>query len=84
MLLTVPFFGLIWGFFTGTTGGLLFFGIGAIGGMIWAIPVGMVAFPLFAIFHRLLQCNRLIERGLYLPIAFGIILTIAAFILSTN
>ncbi|MEP6923540.1 MAG: hypothetical protein ABI954_03665 [Pyrinomonadaceae bacterium] len=81
MLLTIPFIGLLWGMVTGFVGGLLFFGFGAIGGFLIAAPIGAVAFTLFAISHRLLERGTFIERQHFLPIAYGISLTLAAFVL---
>lgn len=81
MLFTVPFIGLLWGMVTGFFGGLFLFGLGAIGGFLIAAPIGAVAFTVFAIFHRLLERGTMIERQHFLPIATGISLTLAAFIL---
>ena len=81
LLLLSPLVGLLWGIITGAAGGLVFFGIGALFGPIFAIPVSMVAFPIFAILHRLLERGGMIERRHSLPLAFGVSLTITAFIL---
>ena len=71
-----------WGFVTGALGGALFFGIGAVFGAICALPVAFVAFPVFAILHRLLSHGGMIEARHAWPLAFGIPLTIAALISS--
>jgi hypothetical protein len=80
MLAFLPLMGLVWGAVTGFTGGLLFFGIGALGGILFAMPIGIIAFTLFAIFHRCMAENGFIERKHFLPISYGICVTIAAFI----
>lgn len=81
MLLAMPFIGLTWGMITGFLGGMIFFGLGAVGGMFIAAPVGAIAFTLFAILHRLLERGSLIDRRHFLPIAYGISLAMAAFFL---
>lgn len=81
MLLLMPFIGAAWAILTGAAGGVLVFGIGAIFGMICALPVGVVAFPLFAVLHRLLQRAGQIERKHLLPFAVGVSMMISAFIL---
>lgn len=81
LLLLSPLVGLLWGIVTGAAGGIVFFGVGAFFGPFFAIPVSMIAFPVFAILHRLLERGGMIERRHSLPLAFGVSLTIAAFIL---
>lgn len=81
MLLTLPFFGILWGILAGGAGGVIFFVIGAIFGAIIGALVGSVALPLFTIFHRLLKRGDKIERKHFLPLAFGTSLVISAFIL---
>ena len=81
MLFVLPLMGMAWGAVTGFVGGLLFFGIGALGGIAFAIPIGLVAFTLFAIFHRLIEFEGFAEQKHLLPVSIGICLTIAAFIL---
>lgn len=81
MLLVTSLLGTVWALATGAAGGAIFFGVGAIFGVIFALPVAFVAFPLFAILHRLLERGGNIERKHALPIAFGITLTISAYIL---
>jgi hypothetical protein len=71
-----------WSAVTGSLGGVLFFGIGAIFGVFFAAPVAFVAFPVFAILHRLISRGGMIEARHTWPLAFGIPLTIAAMILS--
>jgi hypothetical protein len=71
-----------WSVVTGGLGGMLFFGIGAIFGVFCAAPVALAAFPVFAILHRHLSRGGMIEARQVWPLAFGIPLTIAAFILS--
>lgn len=81
MLLLMPLLGALWGLLTGALGGALFFGIGAIGGIFCAVPTGIVAFSLFAIAHRWLERGGMIEQKHLLPLAWGISLTIAAFVI---
>lgn len=81
MLLTMPFVGLTWGLVTGFLGGLIFFGLGAIGGVMIAAPVGAIAFTVFAILHRLLERGSLIDSRHFLPLAYGISIAMAAFFL---
>ena len=71
-----------WSVVTGGLGGVLFFGIGALFGVFFAAPVALVAFPVFAILHRLISRGGMIEARHTWPLAFGIPLTIAAFIMS--
>jgi len=76
------FMALLWGLVTGGLGGAVFFGIGAIFGALVAINVALVAFPVFAILHRLISRGGMIEARHTWPLAFGIPLTIAALISS--
>lgn len=81
MMLALPFVGIIWGLLSGTLGGIVIFGIGAIfGGSIGAL-IAPAVLTFFGLFHRILKTGDVIERSRFLPIAFGITLTIAAFIL---
>jgi hypothetical protein len=77
-------FGMIfgWSLVTGGIGGAVFFGIGAVFGVVCALPVALVAFPVFAILHRLISHGGMIEARHAWPLAFGIPLTIAALIMS--
>jgi hypothetical protein len=81
MLLTAPFLGAFWGIVTGFFGGLLFFGVGAIVGMILAAPIGAVVFTIFAVLYRIFERGTQIDRRHLLPIIYGISLAAAAFIL---
>ncbi len=81
MLLALPLMGALWGAVSGTAGGLLFFGVGAIFGALCAIPVGMAAFALFAPFHRLLARGGMIDARHFWPLACGVSTMIAALIL---
>jgi len=81
MFLVVPFLAVAWGITTGALGGLVFFGFGALFGPFFAVPVSLVAFTVFAVLHRLIETGGMIERKHLLPLAFGISLTISAFIL---
>ncbi len=81
MLIRLPFIGALWGIMAGGAGGLLFFFIGAFFGAFIAVVVGGIAIPVFTIFHRFLKKGEMIERKHFLPLAFGISLAAAAFIL---
>ena len=81
MIAVSPFIGVLWAMVAGGLGGILFFGFGAFFGILFALPVAFIAFPLFALIHRLLERGGQIEYKHFLPLAFGITLTISAFIL---
>lgn len=81
MFLLFPLLALAWGIVTGAAGGIIFFGFGALIGPLFAIPVSLVGFLVFAILHRLIENGGMIERKHLLPLAFGTSLTISAFIL---
>jgi hypothetical protein len=74
----------VWAAVTGTAGGVLVFGVGALLGFVCALPVALVAFLLFAPLHRLLARGGMIDARHFYPLAWGINLTIAALILSPN
>jgi hypothetical protein len=74
--------GTAWGIVTGGAGGAVGFGIGAIPGVICAVPVALAAFPVFAALHRAVARDGMIEERRLWPLAFGIPVTIAALILS--
>ena len=67
---------------TGAAGGAVAFLVGALGGVLVAVPVALAAFPVFAVLHRLLSHGGMIEERHVWPLAFGVPLTIAALILS--
>jgi hypothetical protein len=81
-LLLSPWVGALWGAVAGGAGGLVFFGFGAVVGILCAIPLGMVAFLLSAVLHRLLARGGMIDARHFWPLACGITLTIAALVLS--
>jgi hypothetical protein len=72
----------VWAAATGAAGGAIFFGVGAIFGLLCALPVAMLAFALFAPLHRLLARDGMIDARHLAPLAWGINLTISALILS--
>lgn len=78
MILILPFIGILWGIMAGGAGGLFIFVIGAIFGAVVAALVGIVALPIFTVFHRWLKKGDVIERDQFLPIAMGITLIISA------
>jgi hypothetical protein len=74
----------IWATATGAAGGALFFGVGALFGFGCALVVALPAFALFAMFHRLLMRDGMIDARQLSPLAWGISAAIAALILSPN
>lgn len=81
MLLISPLIGMLWGIVAGGAGGVVIFFVGAIFGALLGGAVGAAALPVFAIFHRLLKKGEVIDQRHFLPVAFGVTLTICAFIL---
>jgi len=82
MLPLLPVIGFIWGAVAGTAGGLLAFGIGAIFGFFIGGFLGTISVPLFVIVHRLMKRGESIELRHFLPLSFGIVLVLCAFIFS--
>lgn len=80
-LLLLPFLGLVWGMAAGAAGGVFIFVIGAIFGAVLGGLVGAVALPAFALLHRMMKSGEMIDRKHFLPLAFGVTLTICSFIL---
>lgn len=74
--------GVIWGVLTGAAGGVIVFGIGAVAGVMLAVPVALAGFALFAPLHRLLSHGGMIEARHLRPLALGVAGVIAALILS--
>ncbi len=81
MLLILPFIGVLWGIITGGASGIIILIVGAFFGAILGAMVGSVALPAFALLHRLLKKGEVIDRKLFLPMAFGITFIICGFIL---
>jgi hypothetical protein len=73
--------GIAWGAVTGAAGGVPAFGIGAIYGQAFAVAVGIVAFPLFAMLHRPLARGGMIDARHFWPLACGVVMVISALIL---
>jgi hypothetical protein len=73
--------GISWGAVTGAAGGIPAFGIGAIYGQAFAVAVGIVAFPLFAMLHRPLARGGMIDARHFRPLACGVVMVITALIL---
>jgi hypothetical protein len=73
--------GIVWGVITGAAGGLPAFGIGAIYGILCALPVGVLAFPLFTLLHRPLVRGGMIDARYFWPLASGVVMVITALIL---
>jgi hypothetical protein len=81
MMILLPLIGAAWGGVTGFAGGLIFIGIGAIFGAIFAIPIGALCFTLFAPFHRILARGGMIDARHFWPLASGASLLAAALVL---
>jgi hypothetical protein len=80
-LLFLSMFGFAWGAISGAIGGLFLFVIGAVPGSIVGGVVGATVLPVLATLHSLMRRGDLIEMKHFLPISFGITLTLCAFIL---
>lgn len=81
MMILLPLIGAGWGIVTGAAGGIIFVGIGAVFGAIFAIPVGALAFTLFAPLHRTLARGGMIDARHFWPLASGATSVAAAIIL---
>lgn len=73
--------GLAWGAVSGAIGGLFLFFIGAIFAGIAGGVVGAFTVPVLACFHSALRSGDFIEFKHFLPIAFGITLSLCALVL---
>ena len=82
MLITTTLIGIFWGLAVGGTGGAVFFGVGAPFGIIFAVPIAALAFPVFTLLHRTLTRGGMIETAHFRPLAWGTTMTIAALVLS--
>ena len=74
--------GFVWACATGAAGGAVVFLLGALYGLICALPFGLAGFMLFAIYHRLLARGGMMDARHFWPVACGITLSFAALILS--
>lgn len=77
----VSLIGFAWGAVSGALGGVFIFLIGSIFGSLAGGLVGAVALPILLAFHSVLRSGDFIELKHFLPIAFGITLTLCALIL---
>lgn len=75
--------GFIWGALTGSAGGALCFGFGAIPGAFMAVLIALICFPAFALLHRGLARGGMIEGRVVWPLAGGVPAVVAAAILGT-
>lgn len=73
--------GFVWGGFSGAIGGLFIFIIGAFFAAIAGGVIGAVALPVLVALHTALRRGDLIEIKHFLPMAFGVTLSLCAFIL---
>lgn len=80
MMIVLALLGLSWGIITGIAGGIFFFGFGAIGGIVFAVPIGIVSFLVFGTLHRWLERGEMIETRHFLPLATGITAAISMLI----
>jgi hypothetical protein len=80
-ILLLPLIGIAWGVVSGAAGGIFLFVVGAIFGGFIGGALGSVAVPLFAGLTALMKCGDVIDRKYFLPISFGITLTICSLIL---
>ena len=76
--------GIIWGLGTGAAGGGVWFIIGALGGVFFAVPTGVFAFAVFTPFHRMLAWDGMIDVRHLWALLFGIIGSIVSLIMSTG
>lgn len=76
--------GVAWGGISGGLGGIFLFVIGGFFGAIIGAMAGGLVLPIFAVAHRLLANGDLIETKHFLPVAFGSVLTLCAFILGLS
>lgn len=81
MLLLTLVAAFVWGAATGAAGGAVFFGIGAIFGVIFALAVALPAFVVFTALHRLLARGGMIDARHLRPLAWGTAATAAALVL---
>lgn len=81
-LLSALALGVFWAVVTGAAGGVVVFGIGALVGPVFSVPVALVGFPAFMLLHRLLSRGGMIEERHLWPLAFGVPCVIAAAITS--
>lgn len=81
MMLLVPFIGMAWGAVTGFAGGLIFAGIGAFFGAVFAMPIGALSFTLFTPLHQALARGGMIDARHFWPLASGATLFAAALVL---
>ncbi|HUR99318.1 MAG TPA: hypothetical protein VMZ26_14735 [Pyrinomonadaceae bacterium] len=78
--LLLSMFGLAWGAVSGAIGGLFLFVVGSVFAGIVGGLVGAVALPVLATLHSLMRRGDVIEARHFLPIAFGITLTLCGLI----
>ncbi|MDH3492686.1 MAG: hypothetical protein OEM82_03985 [Acidobacteriota bacterium] len=81
MVFSLPFIGATWGLLSGAAGGFILLGVGSIFGGAIGATVGAAVLTAFGILHRAIKDGEQIERNRFLPLAFGITGSVAAFIL---
>ena len=80
-IVALSIIGLLWGAASGAVGGLFLFLIGSIFGGIFGGAIGAVTLPLLIGLRSFVREGDLVEMRHFLPIAFGITLTVCALIL---
>lgn len=80
MVIVLALLGLAWGLTTGIAGGVFFFGVGALAGPVFAIPIGVVSFLVFGALHRWLERGEMMETKHFIPLATGITAAISMLI----
>jgi hypothetical protein len=73
--------GLAWGAISGASGGMVIFVIGSIFGAILGGLVGAVTVPIMLALHSSVNVGDTIEAKHFLPIAFGVTLSVCALVL---
>jgi hypothetical protein len=73
--------GVVWGALSGAVGGLVFILVGSIPGAILGGMVGAVVVPIMVGLHSCLRAGDFVEMKHFLPVAFGITLSVCAFVL---
>jgi hypothetical protein len=80
-ILLAGFYGLCWSILTGAAGGAISYRVGAVTGASFAAPIGILGFVLFTLLHRLVARGGMIDARHLWPLACGVSMFIAAFIL---
>ena len=82
LLFMALFLAIAWASVTGAAGGAVGLLVGAFFGVLCAVPIALAAFPVFALLHRALSRDGIIEARRLWPRGYGVPATAAAMILS--